>query len=272
MDNSIFADVPSEGTNPFAGETDKQEPTPAESRTETEENGEPTPSQEGADAPAGGEGGKSADSPEVPFNQHPRFKEILNENKSLKEEMAKFNEWKASVEQKLSKPEQAAQPAPMAPWFEKLYGKSPEAEDAWKSYLEWDESRSSGIKESMTAEQQRAAASQQEETTRWNKWVDDTLSEIGEVNKIDFTQDKHLKNEFVNFVLEYRPTDENGNFDLKKGWDLFDKIRATSTNKEASEAKKKAAALSGADKSAPGAKSLSTKDIRRQSWSELARF
>jgi hypothetical protein len=275
MEPSIFADVPSEGTSldeHFGGEKDKQEPTPAESQPKKEEEGDSAPTREGKDDAAGEVPKNPADEEKnLPFNQHPRFKELIDQNKSLKEEIAKFNEWKQSVEQKLSKPAELEAPPEMAPWFVKLYGDSPEAKDAWAQYLEWDESRKSSIGESLRAEQQRVARESEEETIRWNKWVDDELAGIATEHKVDFIADKHLKSEFVKFVLEYRPTDSDGNFDLKKGWALFDKVRSSETDAKSVE-KKKAAAAVGSDKSSVSTPKMSTKDIRRLSWGELAHF
>ena len=112
----IFVEQESAFETKPAEEGEKENENSAESSTETNENGK-EPSQEGEP-----EKDNTPMEENLPFHKHPRFKEIIEENNKLKDEIAKVREDVSHQFEEIKKPQADVIPES----FKKLYGDSPE--------------------------------------------------------------------------------------------------------------------------------------------------
>lgn len=255
-----LADVKPEGdTDPFAAlDTEKETPSdsPAEKQPEDEES---------KDKPAEGEEGKPDNTPDedVPFHKHPRWIERETELKTLRErdeqtarELEELKAFKEEVSGKLSPSD-----TDIPDWFKELYG---ENGVAWKKYEAREREREIEIERNIIARQTEAQAKAQEEAKRWNKWVDDEITKLQEEGK------QFERNELIKTMLDYRPTDEQGNFDFKKGYEIYEALKRKEDPAH-SQARKQIADISTksskSDKESKGF--LTTSDLRGKPWHSL---
>jgi len=153
---------------------------------------------------------------EVPFHKHPRWierEQELNELKDREEQMAQeLAELKAFQEKPYIKNEDTTQ---IPDWFTELYG---ENQIAWEKYNQHEQARTEEIESRILARQKEAEVQAVQESQKWDKWVD---SEISKLEGEGLTFDR---NKLINTMLEYRPTDENNNFDFKAGYKIYEAL------------------------------------------------
>ena len=188
----ILADVKQEGEDPFAT---LEKETPAESQTEKE----PETKKE-EDKPEEGENTPE----EEPF--HKRWEKHAENLKAELEakHQQDFETYKRELDEKYKRPEPSDSKIP--DWFKELYG---ENETAWQKYEEHEKAKEIEIETRMLHRQEEAKRQTQQETERWNKWVDD------EIGKLTAEGKQFDRNELIKTMLDYRPTDESNNFDFK---------------------------------------------------------
>lgn len=192
MDKEIFADVKNEGIDPFE-QFDKEIETPAESQPETKQ-----------------EEKKSDEEDNTPF--HLRWKE---REAKLKEE---FEQQLADVRRETDEKIQnvAKQDTNIPDWFTELYGYN---EVAWQKYSEHETQREQEIEQRVLVKQEEKKQEETKEVQKWNKWVDE------QVKTLESEGLKFDKNELIKTVLDYRPTDENNNFDFHAGYKIMEALK-----------------------------------------------
>lgn len=230
--------------------------------TEKETPAESTPANEPEkDKPAEGE---NTSDENVPFHKHPRWMEREEELKALREsneatarELAELKTIAEETSKRL--PTDTSIPE----WFKELYG---ENATAWAKYSEHDQKQREEIKREVIEEQQKAAQQTTQEAAKWNKWVDD------EIQKLKAEGHQFDRNEFIKTMLDFRPTDETGSFDFKKGITIYEALKAKGEDPAKSHARKELADTM-TKSSGSGDKALkdyqTSADLRHRSWANL---
>lgn len=242
MAEDTRADATEGDTDPFAAlEKDIPSESPAEKEPEK-------------DKPA--EGANTPPQDTVPFHKHPRWIEREKELVTIKEHEAKIA---AELEQL------KAQRTPSNPsipdWFKELYGDN---SVAWEKYSLRETQLLQEVEQKVLDRQQQAVQAQQAETAHWSKWVDDEIARLESEGKA-FDRNKLIKT-----MLEYRPTDEENNFDFNKGYEIYKALEGTPDTAKSQARKQLADTASASSKGEPKAKDyLTTNDLRHRSWSNL---
>lgn len=246
-----LADVKQEGADPFAdmGKDTPADPPPAETTVDEPIQGEPK-----VEEPA------ASTEENIPFHKHPRWIEREQELKSLREtEEAHAKE----IEELKAFREETKSSNPTIPdWFRELYGDN---EVAWNKYNEHEKVRTQEIETSVLQRQEEARKREADQATRWNKWVDD------EIGKLQSDGKQFDRNKLIKTMLEYRPTDERGNFDFQKGYRIYEALEPKNeADPLKSQARKQLADITNSSKGEKKAKDyMTTADLRNKSWNSL---
>lgn len=194
-------------------ELNEEEATPTDSQPENEENEEAKPSQEGDNTP---------DVNNQPLHQNPRFKEVIDEKNyykekvdSLESKINEFEEFKKSQEQNT--------PVVKPDWFVSKYG---DDDDLWSNYSSQRQQDKDEIKDSILNEIKQSEQQEAEQQRKNQEWINTELDKISVEHDVDLSNSKgnnSLRNEFVQFLVDMKPTDENGDINVSKGWEYFSK-------------------------------------------------
>jgi len=234
-DENPFESLGEETTTDSQPEIKPEEEKPKEGEDQPEE-ADSTPKQE-----------------DVPFHEHPRWKERETKFKELEKELAELREAKKDDPQPL-------EPSSEVPsWFQKLYGDNI---DAYREYEKVEKQREAQIEERVLTKYQEAQRKQQEETTRWNKWVDEEVGRLKDEGK------EFERNEFLKLMLDYKPTDDTGNLDFNKGFTIYEALKSKDT--KGSDARKKIA--NDTIKTSPETKKetvYTPEQLRKTSWGSI---
>lgn len=243
----ILADVKQEGADPFAAmetDTPTESPTVNEPKEEVKKDEPENTPKEGDDT--------------VPFHKHPRWIERENELKSLREReeenarvLAELTAFKEEATKRFD-PQDTSVPD----WF----GGTAEA---WQKYQEHESSRESQIEQKVLDRQEQVKQQAQADVQKWNAWVDT------EVAKLESDGLKFDRNELIKTMLDYRPTDDQNNFDFKKGYQIYEALKGKDTS--SSQARKQLAdSTSHTSRGESKEKNYMTpEDLRNRSWGSL---
>lgn len=256
--DEIFADVKHEGdVDPFKEiedkiEANKETKTPAESQP-AKESEEVKPKE-----------GESTPEEDIPFHKHPRWIERENELKQLREFQEQVAPKLAELETFKTKVETSNDSKSDVPeWFQELYGNNPAA---WAKYAEHSSQEREQTKKEIIADQQRQREEAVKEEQKWNLWVEGGLTGLeGKGYKFD-------RNELIQTMLTYRPTDEKGDFDFEAGYKILQATKPKEVVDPArSNARKQLAdSTTRSSKSEPVQKDYMTPaDLRNKSWHKL---
>lgn len=245
----ILADVPNEGDKDLFKDLEKE--TPTESPTEIKpESVKPL------------EGDNTPDNPKyADFRQHPRWiqrEKELEELKTREEENARVIAELSAFKEETSR--RLGSDTSIPDWFRELYGDN---ETAWKKYNEHEQAKEAAIEERLIARQEQARKEEQTNVAKWNKWVDEQVTMLqSEGLKFD-------RNELIKTMLDYRPTDENNNFDFHKGYKIYEALKGK-PDTEHSQARKQLADTTTKVSGEPRKKDYMTAaDLRHRSWGNL---
>lgn len=193
-----------------------------------------------------------------PFHEHPRFRELIQEKNQLKESLSEMQDKIEKLQSNNSSQENITIPE----WFTELYGQN---EYAYKKLLDHETSTRDTIKKEIVQEYKQQVEQQQAEVSKWDKWLSDGLSTLKSDGK------KFNETELLNVIKTYSPSDNNGNIDLNKAYDLYTALNKNSFNKEKSDAKKNlAASTSSEGENDNSIKDFKTsKDVRYRGWGDL---
>lgn len=241
-----LANVRQEGENPFA-EVEKDTPVDSPSTEEPKE-----------EQPVEGE--DTLPTEHIPFHEHPRWKAREEELRELRERDGEREREIAELRSFRDDLTKHNENSTVPDWFRELYGDN---QFAWQKFSEHEQARTEEIKRSLQEEQRQVQARQVEETTRWNRWVDD------EITKLQADGRSFDRNKLIKVMLDYRPTDDSNNFDFEKGYRIYEAL-------EAKDAPNTHARKQVADLAAPSPKGeakpkdyLTSNDLRNKSWSNL---
>ena len=197
---------------------------------------------------------------EIPFHKHPRFKEVIQARKEaekkaeeLEGELEKLRE---DVDSKFSEIKESHSETIPA-WFSELYGDNAEA---WNKYQEHDKETRDEIKQEIREEFESEQKKKTKEAEYWNNWID------GQITDLKDTGLKFEKNDLMKVMFDYKPTDDEGNLDFKKGYEIMEMLKRKDPEK--SQARKVVVDEGGKSKSEPEAKEYFTpEDMRGKGWS-----
>lgn len=257
-DEDIFAGFKSEGeTDPFA-ELEKGTDKPAESQTEKEVKSDETQQGENTD--------KKDESEDEDYHKRWAKREA-----KLKEEMsaqfqAEIQKSRDEYETKLASLAKGGEKIEAPAFLTDMVGDNPEVAAKFRTY---EEQLSEKIRNDILISQQQAQQQFQAEQQRWNGWVD------GELSKLKAEGEQFDRDELIKTLLEYKPTDENNNFDFKAGLKILKMSKAEETKlaEDKTTARKKIAdtttskSSGGSDKTGTGA--MTSADLRNKSWTKL---
>lgn len=150
----------------------------------------------------------------LPFHKHPRFKALIEEKNKLQSTLNELLPLKEEIERLKTQPV-ANQPARQSipQWFTSLYGENQDAWSAYQSHSQEERKQMMAeIKEEFKREQQREA----QESQKWNNWIEEQLTGLKDEGK------QFERNEFLKFMRDYSPVDAHGNYDFKKGFELYE--------------------------------------------------
>lgn len=248
--DEALAHVAHEGEKPFAN-TEKDTPTDSPTVKEPKDAVQKEEPKEGENTPE----------KEVPFHEHPRWKQREEELKTLREaeeaHAREIEELKAFREES-----KTSKTTAIPDWFKELYGDN---EVAWAKYSEHDRVQRDDIKREVLQEQELLRQRQTDEANRWNKWVDDQITKLQADGK------QFDRNKLIKTMLEYRPTDDNNNFDFEKGYRIYEALEQKEADPQKSQERKQLAdivtATTKGDKKSKDF--LTAHDLRNKSWNNL---
>lgn len=140
-------------------------------------------------------------------------------------------EFEALLNQKLGefKPSATTDPASTPEWFKEAFGENPELSN---KFLQWFSAQTQVIKDQVIREYASKSQAEQEAAAQGVAFIQEQLDAVSDefgVNlekKLADGTDNLVLNEFLKFVYEVKPTDDDGNLDLKKGWKVFQQIQS----------------------------------------------
>lgn len=186
----------------------------------------------------------------IPFHKHPRFKALVEEKNQYKKDLDAMREEMESKfsEIKDSQPKDSKIPA----WFTELYG---ENETAWTKFKEQDKATREEIKREIREELKNEQEEKENASTKWNTWIDEQVTSLKDEGL------KFDKNELMKIMMDYKPSDDAGNLDFKKGYEIMELLKKKDPEK--SKTRKEIVDDSGKSKSEPEAKKWFTPDDMR---------
>jgi hypothetical protein len=258
----ILADIPNEGSDPFK---DLEKDTPPESLPDKKPEEEKPPE------------GDVLPEDNLPFHKHSRWIERETELDRLRErdeENTKIIQELAAFKEEYSKKTESTD---IPDWFRELYG---ENLIAWQKYSEYEQVRTDEIEKKVVARQEEFQRKTLEDTTKWNNWVDAQLVKLGNEKGVDFvsqndtlpdgTKTNSARNELIKTMLDYRPTDENNNFDFQKGYKIHEILKGKPDTSHSNARKALAdttTKVTGGEK--PPKDYMTSNELRRTSWGNL---
>ncbi len=270
QENSFLASLKREGEITPVENEEKDTPSPSESPSENESSNEDDKNGEGdkdkdnekESASHQADEKSTDDETKLPFHKHPRWRrmqEELNDLRSFKESI---------VENK--KDDTQKNNTAIDPWFVELFGDN---EEAWKKYSLYTEHQRERLKDDILQELSKQEEQKKNEQKKMDEWVDNEIQKLEDDPSIkSFDRNKLLK-----VTLEYLPTDENGNIDFRKGYDLMIKLQDTTkdANKKdkITEEKKKIAdkTIGGSQRESQQPTYKTSNDLRNKSFTDLIR-
>ena len=240
MTDNILADIPKEGEDPFKElETD----TPAESPTVEIKEEVPAETQK-------------PEEKEVPFHEHPRW---IAHQKELEELRAFKEEVTPKLEELTTRTPDTTTTVP--DWFKELYGDNVQAYQKLQAH---EQQTYQEIEQRVLNAQEARKQQELQELAKWNGWVEN------EVNRLKSEGKSFERNELLKVMLDYRPSDDKGNFDFTKGYGIYEALKAKEVAPK-SEARKKLGDMASTSTKGESPKKdyLTAAELRNTSMSEL---
>lgn len=261
--DSAFGEEQEEDTSPDSPsgeqpEEDETDSSPEEEVQEEEPEEEPQPEEDEEDLD------EEPEEETPPFHQHPRWQEIYGELQDLrefKEEVQENPEKVLSVgETPTDEPEEAPE------WFKDIFGHD---DDTWKKYREYDKKQRKQIKQEVIQDIKKQQQEAQKQQEKYDKWVK------SEVSRLKSQHGDFDKNRLMKVALDYKPTDEEGNIDLDKAYDIMTKMKSSKPKKKkkkkTTDKKKDIAAKTMDDTKGEGEKKdyMTPDDLKNKTMHEL---
>lgn len=190
---------------------------------------------------------------QLPFHEHPRWKKMYSENRSLKEEIASIKEDMQSFSQNESQGEE-----PIPRWFSSILG---DDKETWNEFLSWDNQRQQAYRENVLSELESQKTQEAESQKQWDSWLEENIEELKSEGKT-FDRNKLLK-----VMLDFQPIDSEGNYDFRKGIQIYEMMEKSITKKM--DSRKEIADLTSKDDKSGGptqSKTVSLEEARKTGW------
>lgn len=197
-------------------ESIEEKETPAAAPTETKP--EDKPSQGGENAPV-------VTKPQLTSRQQREQSRWEKAQKELQE----LREYKSQTQPRLETYEQMMNrlgekkdesTVSIPEWFPKT-GNKQKDEEQYKQYLSYEAGVKAQIKQELLQDQTAEAKAKVAEEEKWTNWVEDSL---------DALEDKGLKfdrRELQSVALRFLPSDENGNIDFQRAYEIMTELKKT---------------------------------------------
>lgn len=267
MSDEFLADIQQEGTSLeeiLEPNLDGQvKETPAESPADNNQT-ESAPSSQGAQEPTDPQkpdNSNTDDANNLPFNKHPAWQRITDQNRELKEAVEKLT---AVMGANSSKPEDQKVSVPKE--FAELFGENAEA---WEKFQKLGALQRSAWEEEQKRQKEEAEQKQKQDAERWQNWVNSSIEKIQEKYNVKLQEKTPEYNEFMAFIKERLPSDENGNIDFVKGWSWYQEVKQIQEKAavEKTNARKELAVASTSGKKSDSKNTVITSnDLRGKSW------
>lgn len=169
------------------------------------------------------QGGDSNPEESLPFHKHPRWKALTEENKVLKNSLDELQTFRQQVEPLISERAEKQKPTePVPEYWQKLYGDTPEAFEAWKAHEdELLERATAKAVERVRREEEQA----RQQTEEYNTWMQNEF-EAMKAEGLEFKVND-LNKFLTDFYNEYKflPTIGDGTrIDFRKGLQMYNKF------------------------------------------------
>lgn len=257
-------------------ETATSEASPAENKLTDE-----APSQEGVQATETKveEANTPDENNNLPFNKHPRFKEIVDEKNYFRERTEALEAKIQQLQDTVTPLTQASKPTEtvkIPKFFADVYGEDPEA---YAEFLSVQRQEAQRVVEEQRQAEAREREQAQTQRQREEQYISEQFKAIEDKYGDRLEQGTSERNEFVKFYTEnpISKFDQNGRpvYDLVAGYDLFKRIKQAESNVPSPVVqKKKAIASQTIDRAstAPTQSGLTKEQMAGMSFSELARL
>lgn len=267
MANISLADIANSEETPITEETvlnignEQENDTPDSSPEETNSE-EETPSHQGEEETPAVES-NTDDENTIPFHKHPAW---LERKQQWDEKMAQKDREIQELREAVGRVAEAPTPQSdvvIPEWFKGIYG---DDQNAWNSYQADRVSERERIKQELLAEQTAQLRAKEEQVRRWEDYQNTSINRLRDEGK-DFD-----RNELMDVMYKFRPTDEQGNFDFSKGYEILSSIKAAKHNPEKSKARKEIVDMTPSKPSLDTKKDYATaEDFRGKSLYDIVR-
>lgn len=194
----------------------------------------------------------------VPFHQHPRWKAREQEWQEKFETMKRtYDEELGNVKKSIDsfKP-QAAEAIPE--WYKYYYGEDPKGYELYKQFHNGEKER---IKQEALEEIRKEESKEQENTKKWNSWIEDQLKSLEDQGN------KFERNKLLKQMEDYPIYGKDGLYDFKKSYELYQKFNSTPDNSKSEARKDVASDVTSDKKGEPKQRDYVTaKEVRRGGW------
>ena len=198
--------------------------------------------------------GKNNEYPKGNWQDDPRWqKRERTFERRLEQQRTEFE---TLLNQKLGelRPSATTEPGQTPDWFKEAFGENPELSN---KFLQWFSAQTQVIKDQVISEYASKNKGEQDAAAQGVAFIQEQLDAVSDefgVNlekKLPDGKDNLVLNEFLNFIYEVKPTDDDGNLDLKKGWKVFQQIQ-TGQKSGANAARKRIAGGTGSGNGGTG--------------------
>lgn len=294
MEKDFLTDVPSDSpiVDPLTFDlpdksADKQvEDEPAESSAEKSST-EGAPSQKGADND-GEDSEETASSntsdektdPSIPLNKDKRWKEKLQEIERLRVANEQLIASQSDLRSRLEslekiKTDVASTPSSKIPkLFSDVYGDG--AKEAWEDFRAEQQAelsaREASLRKQIREELESEKRTQAEEQARWSGWVNESVAKIEETHNVSLA-DENERNKFLQYVVKYKPTDQEGNIDFMLGWEMYNEhveLQRLKDSKKVDARKRIAGTTTASSKSGDATPKPKASNIRNKDFFQIA--
>ena len=138
-----------------------------------------------------------------------------------------------------------------------------ENETVAKNFAKYRQEEREIIKQELIRDQQEAQAKEQEQREHWQKWTQDQFDKVG-------AKDENTKNELSKIMIDFSPSDDQGNLDYSKGMKILTSLKEANKadDKEKIEVKKAIADATVSRETSTTEKKdyVTSADLRKYGW------
>lgn len=225
---------PTENNQPEESPSQKGEEVEVEPEEESDKSSEDTKTEETSD-----------DNKDLPFHKHPRWKQMYEENKRLKETVDSLQSTTTKVKDEVENIKSNKQPS-IPPAIKKLLGEDPEAYKAWQE-------ATGSLKQEIIADWQKqqaeAQAKQQQQEKERVEAVASAVKEVEEKFNISLPRNSSEYNAFLKFMEKRLPMNADGSLNFIGGWEWYQELKSAKPDPKKA-AKKQVASKTVSDRTA----------------------